>query len=287
MFLQRRPHGSNGESSDDEATNTAPQKSSRRRTAVDEHTEELHHMQATAALSNPEDRQFVDDFLQRVMELAQEKVGGQSKFSAMGLMQLAGYRIQAKVKRASFNKVTPFNLFLKENKTADNKSLPTPVRGAAEINHARPSFTGAYQKHMSGEYKLRKGFVILCGGGDLHAQVKAAERRIERKRDVLRKEVTTMILERLSKFSTVHCEPGSILMLLDAIHGGSNVDKIPRSNSEKFLADRKVKRAAPVTFGVTQRDIIEKLLSHQLDDLSETYDALENDELKLVPLSRR
>jgi hypothetical protein len=42
-----------------------------------------------------------------------------------------------------------------------------------------------------------------------------------------------------------------------------------------------------VTFGVTQRDIIVKLLSHQLDDLSETYDALENDELKLVPLSRR
>jgi hypothetical protein len=59
-------------------------------------------------------------------------------------------------------------------------------------------------------------FLIFCRGGDLRAQIKAPERRIERKRDVLRKEVTTMILERLSKFSTVHYEPGSILMLLDA-----------------------------------------------------------------------
>jgi hypothetical protein len=59
-------------------------------------------------------------------------------------------------------------------------------------------------------------FLIFCRGGDLRAQIKAPERRIERKRDVLRKEVTTMILEHLSKFSTVHYEPGSILMLLDA-----------------------------------------------------------------------
>jgi hypothetical protein len=53
------------------------------------------------------------------------------------------------------------------------------------------------------------------------------------------------------------------------------------------LANRKVKWAAPDTFGVTQRDIIDKLLSHQLDDLRETDDALESGELKLVPLSRR
>jgi hypothetical protein len=90
------------------------------------------------------------------MEFAQEIVGGQSKFTAIELMQLAGYRIQAKVKRASFNKINPFNLFLKENKTADNESLRRPVRGGAEINHGRPSFTGSYQKHMSDEYKLRK-----------------------------------------------------------------------------------------------------------------------------------
>jgi hypothetical protein len=72
------------------------------------------------------------------------------------LMQLAGYRIQAKVKRASFNKINPFNLFLKENKTAENQSLRRPAPGREEINHGRPSFTGAYQKHMSDEYKLRK-----------------------------------------------------------------------------------------------------------------------------------
>jgi hypothetical protein len=109
MFLQRTPHGSNPSSSDDEATSTAPQKNSRRPTAVDEHTEELDQMQSTAAMSNPEDRQFGDDFLQRVMELAQETVGGQSKFTAMELMQLAGYRIQAKVNRVPFNKINPFN----------------------------------------------------------------------------------------------------------------------------------------------------------------------------------
>jgi hypothetical protein len=96
-FLQRKPQGSNPASSDDEATSTAPQKKSSRRTADNQLTDELDEMQSTAAMSNPENRQFVDDFLQRVMELAQETVGGQAKFTGIELMQLAGYRIQAKV----------------------------------------------------------------------------------------------------------------------------------------------------------------------------------------------
>jgi hypothetical protein len=66
-------------------------------------------MQSTAAMSNPEDRQFGDDFLQRAMDLAQETVGGQSKFTAIEIMQLAAYRIQAKVKRVPFSKINPFN----------------------------------------------------------------------------------------------------------------------------------------------------------------------------------
>jgi hypothetical protein len=113
-------------------------------------------MQSTDAMSNPEDRQFRDDFLQRVMELAQDTVGGQSKFTAIELMQLAGYRIQAKVKHVPFNKINPFNLFLKENKTSENGTFRRLVPGKADIIHGRPSFTGAYQKHMSDEYKLRK-----------------------------------------------------------------------------------------------------------------------------------
>jgi hypothetical protein len=119
-------------------------------------TDELDELQSTASLSIPEDRQFVDDFLERVMELAQEAVGGQTKFTAIELVQLAGYRIQAKVKRASFNKVNPFNLFLKDNKTDDNVSLWKPVRGGEHINNGRPSFTGSYAKHMSVEYRDRK-----------------------------------------------------------------------------------------------------------------------------------
>jgi hypothetical protein len=66
-------------------------------------------------------------------------------------MKQAGYRIQAKAKRVSFNKINPFNLFLQENKTAENEPLRRPAPGREEINHGRPSFTGAYQKHMSGE----------------------------------------------------------------------------------------------------------------------------------------
>jgi hypothetical protein len=76
-------------------------------------------------------------------------------------------------------------------------------------------------------------------------------------------------------------------MLLDATQHGSTLAHVPRSKHEKFLADRKVKWAAPATFGLSQQDIIEKVLSHELDDLPETYDALESGELKLVPLSRR
>jgi hypothetical protein len=156
MVIERTPHGCNPASSDDEARSTAPQKNSRRPTAVDEHTEELDEMQSTAAMSNPEDRQFGDDFIQRVMELAQETVGGQSQLTAIELMQLAGYRIQAKVKRVPFNKINLFNHFLKENKTAENGTFRRPVRGKVDIIHGRPSFIGAYQKHMSDEYKLRK-----------------------------------------------------------------------------------------------------------------------------------
>jgi hypothetical protein len=74
----------------------------------------------------------VEDFIQRVMELAQETVGGQTEFTELELMQLelmqlGGYRIQAKTMRASLNRVNPFNLFLKENKTTENESLAQPA----------------------------------------------------------------------------------------------------------------------------------------------------------------
>jgi hypothetical protein len=85
------------------------------------------------------------------MELAQETVGEQTEFTELELMQLEGYRIQAKTMRASLNRVNPFNLFLKENKTTENESLAQPAPDSAYINIGRPSFTGAYQEH-----KLRK-----------------------------------------------------------------------------------------------------------------------------------
>jgi hypothetical protein len=55
------------------------------------------------------------------------------------------------------------------------------------------------------------------------------------------------------------------------------------SSLPEFLADRKVKWVAPATVGVSQHDMVEKSRSHQLDGLSETYDALETGELELVP----
>jgi hypothetical protein len=45
---------------------------------------------------------------------------------------------------------------LKENKTAENGTFRRPVPAKPDIIHGRPSFTGAYQKHMSDEFKLRK-----------------------------------------------------------------------------------------------------------------------------------
>jgi hypothetical protein len=105
------------------------------------------------AMADPADRQLIDDFVERIHELAQEAVTGQSKFSANELLELAGYRIGTKARRPTFNKVNPFNLFLQESKTAENEELRRPVPGRVGINHGRPSFTGDYQKAMADEYK--------------------------------------------------------------------------------------------------------------------------------------
>jgi hypothetical protein len=50
----------------------------------------------TVNISTNGDHQFVDDFLERVIDLAQEHVGTQSKFSAQQLLELAGFRFPAK-----------------------------------------------------------------------------------------------------------------------------------------------------------------------------------------------
>jgi hypothetical protein len=105
------------------------------------------------AMADPADRQLIDDFVERIHELAQEAVTGQSKFSANELLELAGYRMGTKARRSAFNKVNPFNLFLQESKNAENEELRRPAPGRAGINHGRPSFTGDYQKAMADEYK--------------------------------------------------------------------------------------------------------------------------------------
>jgi hypothetical protein len=118
---------------------------------------------STRDLVNPEDRHFVEAFVSCVLEPAQEPVTGQSKFSAHELLQLAGYRIGARRHvRPSFNKVDPFNLFLNSSMSAEDTELrkSTPLR--ADINQGRPSFTGAYQKHLAEEYKpLKLGCLVI------------------------------------------------------------------------------------------------------------------------------
>jgi hypothetical protein len=118
---------------------------------------------STRDLVNPEDRQFVEAFVNCVLEPAQEPVTGQSKFSAHELLQLAGYRIGARRHvRPSFNKVNPFNLFLNSSMSAEDTELRKSTPLGADINQGRPSFTGAYQKHLAEEYKpLKLGSLVI------------------------------------------------------------------------------------------------------------------------------
>jgi hypothetical protein len=95
----------------------------------------------------------VDDFVQRIQELAQEAVTGQSKYSASELLELARFRIASKAPpRVSSNKLNPFNIFQQEMKRDQNLQLRTgrPAPGTAGINKGRPVFTGNYLPKRSG-----------------------------------------------------------------------------------------------------------------------------------------
>jgi hypothetical protein len=108
------------------------------------------------AMADNADRQLVDDFVQRIVELAQEAVNGQSKYSATELLALANFRIATKAPRLSSNKVNPFNIFQQEVRSNENLELRKPAPGTAGVNKGRPAFTGAYQKELAEEYKRRQ-----------------------------------------------------------------------------------------------------------------------------------
>jgi hypothetical protein len=133
-----------------------PTANRRRRRAIQEtHDSEL-DPGYILTIADPADRAFVDSFVQRINELAQEAVAGQSKFSATELLELARFRMASKAPRPLSNKVNPFNLFLKERKGDDNADLRKPAPGVAGINKGRPTLTGDYPKMMAEEYKERK-----------------------------------------------------------------------------------------------------------------------------------
>jgi hypothetical protein len=102
------------------------------------------------------DRQFVDDFLDRVIELAQEHIVTQSKFTADQLLELGGFRFSTKMFRPKVKKVNPFNLFLHERKAPDNAELRKPAPGKPGVNMGCPTYTEAYAKKLAEEYKLSK-----------------------------------------------------------------------------------------------------------------------------------
>jgi hypothetical protein len=147
------------------------------------------------------------------------------------------------------------------------------VRGGGHINNGRPSFTGSYQKHISVEYRDRKS--------EYEQQAKELN---EAPKPKLTTQSGLATWNRITKLATTFT---STMNDYDVHHILLMIPPNASPFKENVLADRKVKWAASATFGVTQRDIIDKLLSHQLDDLRETYDALESEALKLVPLSRR
>jgi hypothetical protein len=139
----------------DDNTGQPPQKQRKKQTARHDDAE-LQDGTDTINISTDEDREFVDNFIQAVVDLAQESVGTHSKFSAHELLQIAGFRFPAKVFRPSFRKVNPFNLFLQDRKDSDTEELRKPAPGRPDVNMGRPAFTGEYQKQQAKEYKLRK-----------------------------------------------------------------------------------------------------------------------------------
>jgi hypothetical protein len=91
----------------------------------------------TINISTDEDRQFVDTFIQAVIDFAQESVGTQSMYSAHGLLELAGFRFPAKEFRPKSHKINSFNLFLHDRKDSDNEGLRKPASGRPEVNMGR------------------------------------------------------------------------------------------------------------------------------------------------------
>jgi hypothetical protein len=173
----------------------------------------------TINISIDEDRQFVENFIQAVVDLAQESVGTQSKFSAHELLQFAGFRFPAKVFRPSFRKVNSFNFGLQDRKDSDIEELRKPAPRRPDVNMGCHGFTASGRKKFAlrrywkllngyGEtyYKLllHKGlngtpFDAFCRGHELQAQLPKAAHAKNLTRDGLRKRVAEMLLELLSK----------------------------------------------------------------------------------------